>query len=278
VLASSAVGVAADSDWLKKSNAGQKKQARTSIHQAERLSQILGTQVVASDGEKVGKLNNLVVDLESGHVLMALVGTGEGRVALPPGVFSGANREEARLNISREKVRNAPRVSDEMMNREHLSQASFVNKVHEQFNQSAWWKGAGGAGEGKFNNVHAGENLIGMKVRNVMDKNVGEVKNALIDLPAGRVVYVVIDPSKDMDLGDKLVALPPSALTLGKDGKSLVSDIDKNKLSDAPSFARDSWPSATDKSFASRVYSHFGKQAYFESGSFLQPTGRDENK
>lgn len=210
ILATSTI--AADSDWVKERNSDKKKQARTSMRQPERLNRLLGTQVVASDGERVGKLNNLVLDLESGHVLLALVGTGEGRVALPPGVFAGADRDQAKLKISRDSVRNAPKVSDEMMNRERLSQAAFVNRVHEQFKQNAWWKGEGSASEGEFHNVHAGENLIGMKVRNVMDKNVGEVRNALVDLPAGRIVYVVVQPAKDMEIGEELVALPAKGL------------------------------------------------------------------
>jgi sporulation protein YlmC with PRC-barrel domain len=255
----------------------KQQQDRTSLAQPERLNRLLGSEVMSSDRERLGQLNNVVLDLESGSVLFALIGSRDGRVAVPPGVFANTRGDNVRLNINREQFRKAPRVTGDMMNREQLSQASFINRVYDQFGQRAWWRGDSPATEGRFNNVHAGENLTGMKVRNVMDKELGEIRNAVVDLPAGRVVYVVIEPHRDLNLDNRLLALPPNAFTLSQDRKSLVTDADREKLNSGPSFARNQWPNLTDQSFASRVYSHYGKRAYFESGagSDLQPTGRE---
>ena len=75
-----------------------------------------------------------------------------------------------------------------------------------------------------------------------------------------------------LSLGNDYYALPPNALTWNADKKMLTSDINKDKLSGAPHFAKNDWPKLSDKSFASQVYQYYGKQAYFETGSNLRPT------
>lgn len=243
----------------------------------QRLNRLLGSQVQSSERERVGKLNNLYLDLESGHVLFAVISPNEGsqRVALPPGVIADARGDAVYLKINREKFLSAPKIEGDM-GRERASQAAFVHRVYQAFDQSMWWQGSTPADQGQFHNVHSGESLIGMKVVNVQDKPVGQVRNAVIDLKAGRIAYVVMEPASGMDLGNKLYALPPSALTQNKDGERLTTDTDREKLASSPSFPKDQWPSMSDRSFASRVYQHYGKQAYFESGasSGLTPTGR----
>jgi len=105
----------------------------------------------------------------------------------------------------------------------------------------------------------------------------GKINNVIVDLSAGRVAYVTLDLDSGLGLGnDDLYALPPNALSLGSDKKHLVSNIDKDKLAGAPHFPRNRWPGASDVSFASRIYQHYGKQAWFETnpGDNLQPTGR----
>src|SRR5256885_3361517 len=40
----------------------------------ERANKLIGKEVLGSDNQKLGKIDNLVVDLESGHVLYAVIG------------------------------------------------------------------------------------------------------------------------------------------------------------------------------------------------------------
>src|SRR5690242_10900587 len=54
----------------------------------EKANNIYGKEVLSSDNQKVGNLNNLIIDLESGRVLYATLGLGGGRVGVPPQVFT----------------------------------------------------------------------------------------------------------------------------------------------------------------------------------------------
>jgi sporulation protein YlmC with PRC-barrel domain len=260
--------------WIER----QAEATRESSREFERLNRLLGSDVLTRNGERAGKVNNMVLDLESGRVLFVVVGTGSGsnqRVAVPPGAFSDVRGDSLRLKVNREKLANAPK-----FDRDDKAEASFVNEVHKHFDQPAWWKGEGSASEGSFNNVQPGSSLVGMNVVNVQDTPVGKVNNAVIDLKAGRIAYVVVDPANEMNAGDKLFAFPPSALTKHKNGKHLTVDTNKEKLLSGPSFQKGQWPDMADRSFASRVYKHYGKQAYFgsDTGSGLTPTGSDSQR
>src|SRR3989442_6870760 len=72
-----------------------------------------------------------------------------------------------------------------------------------------------------------------------------------------------------------IVAVP---MYLSSDQKNLVSDLNKDKLASAPHFTRDQWQNLSDPSFASKIYQYYGKQAYFETGDALRPTGRTDDK
>jgi sporulation protein YlmC with PRC-barrel domain len=247
----------------------------------ERENKLIGKTVISSDNQKLGKIDNFVVDLMSGHILYVVVGSGgvlgagEHRYALAPEVFTETAGNDAHISIDKAKFSDAPQFSKDMEKEGELGKADFVSKVYQHCGQNFWWQGSKPANEGSFNNVHLVNDLVGMKVKNVSDEPVGKIENVALDVPAGRVVYVIFTPDSSFNLGNNFYALPPDALTLGSDKKMLVSDITKDKLAGAPHFAKDNWQQLSDQSFASQVYQYYGKQAYFQTGSPLRPTGRN---
>src|SRR5262245_4583029 len=61
---------------------------QTSITQVGQADKVYGNDVITSDNQKIGKLNNLVVDIESGRILYGVIGESKGRVAVPPEIFT----------------------------------------------------------------------------------------------------------------------------------------------------------------------------------------------
>ena len=76
-----------------------------------------------------------------------------------------------------------------------------------------------------------------------------------------------------MSLGDNYYALPPGALKFSTDQKTLVADITREKLSNAPHFAKNEWSELSNSAWAQKVYAYFG-QAGSLAGVTLEPTGR----
>ncbi len=244
------------------------------IGRVNMANHVYGKEVVGSDNQKVGKLNNLIIDLESGRILYGVVGTSKGRVAVPPEIFAqtpGTQETEIHAKVPKNRIDNAPQFNSND-NPEGWGQASFISQVYQHFGQNPWWQGKEAANAGSFHNVHKASDTVGMNVVNVDNSSLGKVNNVVVDLPAGRVVYVVLAPDSSLGLGNNLYALPPQALTLSADRKKLASNLDKAKLASAPHFEKGKWPNVADRSFASQVYQYYGKEAYFNTG--VTPTGR----
>ena len=253
----------------------------------ERANKLIGKTVYTSDNQKVGKLENFAADLESGRVLFGVIGTGILGVgghdyAVPPSVFADSSGETLRLTIDKAKLQGAPEFSSNVDKPEQLGQASFVSQVYQYFGQPAWWQGGSttttsSSQNASFRNVHKAKDLIGMKVKNVSNEDVGKVENLMVNLPAGRIAFVVLNPDSSLNLGNNLYSLPPNAITWNSDQKMLVSDINRDKLAAAPHIEKEQWSMLSDPAFASKIYQYYGKQAYFESGT-LKPTGKDAQR
>jgi len=249
---------------------------QSGITQVAQADKVYGNEVVTSDNQKVGKLNNLVIDLESGRILYGVIGASKGRVAVPPGIFTStlpSSDKNLHVNVDKAKIDGAPQFSSQIDKPEGFNQASFVDQVYKYFGQSPWWQGSTSANQGSFNNVHKASEVISMKVENASNQPLGKIYNVMVDLPPGRLVYLLLSPDSSLNLGNNIYVLPPQAFTLSQDRKYLVSGIDKDKLAGAPHFDKSHWPNLSDANFASQVYQYFGKEPYFQGGN-AQPTGR----
>jgi len=233
------------------------------LSNVQKADDVIGKEVTSSDGQKLGKIKDLAVDLESGRILFATV---KDR-AVPPQSFSDASGG-ATLSIDRSKFDSAPQVKND----DQLRDAAFINSVYQYYGQQSAWNGA--TPQNAFANVYKFSDLKGMNVDNTADKKIGDIKNAAVNLQAGRVVYLILD-SNLISGNEKYVAVPPMTFTPSADKKKLVADIDQTKLESAPHFSKDNWPDLSDNSFTSQVYQHFGKTAPSDLNGGMTPTGRD---
>jgi hypothetical protein len=94
-------------------------------------------------------------------------------------------------------------------------------------------------------------------VYNRADESVGSVKEIMIDVPTGRVAYVVLSVGGFLSIGERLFAIPWNAFTLDEDRKCFILDVDKRRLENAPGFNKDNWPDMADPSWSSGVNSYW---------------------
>lgn len=93
--------------------------------------------------------------------------------------------------------------------------------------------------------------LIGMDVRNPENQKLGEIKDLVVDLHSGKIAYAVLSVGGFLGIGDKYVAVPPSAFSVAADQDRLVLNADKAKIQSAPSFAKTSWPDLNSAAWTS---------------------------
>ena len=111
------------------------------------------------------------------------------------------------------------------------------------------------------------EKIVGCKVENSKGENLGKIESLMLDLSENRIIYAVLSFGGFLGMGDKLFPVPMDAITFRSDEKGnlerCIVDIDKETLKNAPGYDSDNLPSVVDRSFASRVYSHYGYSPYW---------------
>jgi sporulation protein YlmC with PRC-barrel domain len=116
----------------------------------------------------------------------------------------------------------------------------------------------------RYRRVLTASTLTGDAVKNAAGEDLGKVDEIMLDIPSGRIAYAVVSFGGFLGMGNKLFAIPWSALTLNEDTKHFVLNIDKKKLEAAPGFDKDNWPNMADNTWATQIYKYYGAAPYWE--------------
>lgn len=103
--------------------------------------------------------------------------------------------------------------------------------------------------------------LIGDRVRNDEDENLGTIKEIMLDTRTGAVSYAVLSFGGFFGRGDKLFAVPWYALSLDLASKCFVLKVDKARLEKAPGFDKTKWPDMSDPAWAKEIRTYYGSGA-----------------
>ncbi|MES2880154.1 MAG: PRC-barrel domain-containing protein [Pseudomonadota bacterium] len=100
--------------------------------------------------------------------------------------------------------------------------------------------------------------LIGDDVHNLEDEHLGDIKEIMLDMRTGKVAYAVLSFGGLFSLGEKLFAVPWSALKLDTENKRFVLDVEKERFEKAPGFDSDHWPDMADTTWSNEIHSYYG--------------------
>lgn len=118
--------------------------------------------------------------------------------------------------------------------------------------------------EGPGPEVMDAATLIGDAVINDQGEDLGKIEAIMLDVSSGRIAYAVLSFGGFLGMGDKLFAIPWSALTLDTDQKCFILNVAKDKLDNAPGFDKDHWPAMADPTWANDVHSYYDTRPYWE--------------
>jgi len=107
-------------------------------------------------------------------------------------------------------------------------------------------------------------NIIGTDVVNSNGDDLGDIKEVVIDPNTGKVAYAVVSFGGFMSMGEKLFAIPFSALVYDEAENEYVLDVSKERLESAPGFDADNWPSMSDEKWNRDVYKYYERPPYWE--------------
>jgi uncharacterized protein YrrD len=271
-------------------------QHQTRLNEAAKATEVIGRPVKNAQGQKLGKVEDLFVDVESGRIVQVILssggfgGLGDTLTAVPPGALRcDAAHKILLLDADKEKLHGAPKF--EMSQWAEYDDSDHLSKVYSYFGQENAFKFIQTTDEvpaaqrtadsspnttatrkangtcmipaSRLSQLQKGSKLMGVPVKNLQDETLGKVENVLVDLPAGRMVAVIVSSGGFLGMGDELSAIPPTALRFTADRDALQIDASKEMLSNAPHFKSDQWPDFAQPSYAAGVYSAYHVQPYF---------------
>jgi len=259
------------------------------VHTTEEL---IGLEVRNTQGEKLGKIEDVVV-YSNGQIAYGVLsfggvlGMGDKLFAIPWACLQTANRTDrtARedhivLAVDKERLKAAPGFDKD--NWPKLADVAWCADVDKYY-----------AGEktstGRPVEASAPANAMTLRASQLKGKNVetptgeklGDVKEIVLDPANARINYVVLSVGGFLGVGDKHVAVPWEAIKLMKDGdkEKATLNITKEKLGQAPEFHSGDakWAEMSDPIFIGRVYEFYAVRPYW-SASSAPPVVKDPAK
>lgn len=112
--------------------------------------------------------------------------------------------------------------------------------------------------------VLSASRLSGANLKNADGESLGDIKEIMIDTETGRVAYAVLSFGGFLGLGDKLFAIPWSALrTHLTDANSFVLNVTKERLQAAPGFEKNRWPDFADRTWGGTIHEYYQIKPYW---------------
>ncbi|MHC1755663.1 MAG: PRC-barrel domain-containing protein [Methanosarcina sp.] len=249
-------------------------------------STIKGDKIVNRDGEDLGKIEELMIDLQDGRVAYAVLsfggflGMGNKLFAIPWQAFKLKLHDHAFiLDIDKEVLEKAEGFDKDnwpLTNREWLSR-NYTYYGYQPYWQTGLAGQTGMPGEtepettARMRSTASRDNpdflsadtIKGDKVVNRDGDHIGKIDELMIDLQDGKVAYAVISHGGILGIGTKLFAIPWQALSLRVHEHAFVLDIPKETFDKAEGFDKDNWPLTRNE--LSRTYDYYGYQPYWQA-------------
>ena len=102
------------------------------------------------------------------------------------------------------------------------------------------------------------------RVRNAIGEDLGEIKDLVVEVETGRVLYAVLSFGGFLGMGDKWFAIPWEALEFRPAERHFILDVEKERLEQAPGFEKNHWPNMADRQWQRDVHAHFRVEPYWE--------------
>ncbi len=106
--------------------------------------------------------------------------------------------------------------------------------------------------------IHEASKLVGKSVKNQQGEELGELSEILFD-SQGEVKYIILSKGEVLGVGGEKVPIPWQAANAQVQEDSLVVDIEKQKLDNAPTVNEDQYSKLTEQQFQQEVRGFFGQ-------------------
>jgi sporulation protein YlmC with PRC-barrel domain len=274
--------------------------------EAHRASKIIGYDVENPQGQDLGKVEDIVIDPADGRIAYAVLsfggflGLGEKYFAIPWSALAPKTGDDKTyvLNVDKEKLKNAP--GFDKTNWPDMANPNWATDIDRYYGVERTQRRAesrpsttaerpvtvterpattaererAAATVATQRPINKASDIIGYDVENLQGEDLGDIKDIMLDQASGRIAYAVLSFGGIAGLGDKLFAVPWSALT-PKTGEAntFVLNVDKEKLKNAPGFDQNNWPDMANPRWTADIDRFYGVEHSTLSAGTMQRVG-----
>ncbi len=245
-----------------------------------RITELLDRKVRNAEGGELGTIEDFVIDLENGRVVNVVLSgaaVGEDRVEVPARTFTyNKNKRLIAWPGDGTRLAKAPRFSPPGSNRP--AQTVHAAEVYRYYDEEPYFLVENQVVRKVPGNVHThgavttdyvkvalgrltlASDLLGARVNNVDGKKLGTVKDLVLDLPAGRVVAVIIGGGGFLGMAEGRNALPPAVLShASEDNQDLRLDVAPESRKQVPRYDADRFD---DPTYTDSLYRAYKQEPY----------------
>ncbi len=261
LMAALVVGAVCSVTALSAATGGAGNPASTGFTAGQTFTHLLNRDVKSNNGEDLGRLGDVVVDLASGRVLYAVVSSGSQNYTVPATLFAEP-RGNNPLVASTDKQHLTSALTTPSQADPKLGSMDFVNQVYQHYGQKPWWQNYGTPTGRTFDTAQKGSHLIRMTVQDQKNQTLGTISDVVIDMKDSRAPFLLMNAPNIAKSG-QVIPMPPMALTVSADKNHLNTGVDKAKLQSAPQIQAGTMTQLNNPQFAANVYQFYGKQTYW---------------
>lgn len=232
-----------------------------------RASKVIGMNLMNQQDEKVGSVEDLIVDLNDRRVVAVIISSGgflgianELSVVPPSALQVNTEGKAFTGNFTKEQLTNAPRFQG--TDYPDFNDRTFLRNVYEVYQAKPYLDALDrDRGEGVLQTqTRRASELLGMTVKNYQDDSIGSIHELVLSGNLDRVNSVVVSSGGFLGIGETLSVLPAGAITSTKD--AVLVNATKETLQRSPRITADAWPERmNDPAYLVDVYSPYEYRA-----------------
>lgn len=208
-----------------------------------RASRLIGMEVQNARGETVGKIDDLVMDVNNQRVYYAVLahggvlGVGDKRFAYPVSLFKpGATKDTIVLNVTNEQLERAPGFDTRQWPDWGNDQDRYRGEVERYFGPTVTAKPM------PNQRLVRASTLIGKDVNDRQGRDAGQIKDMVINLNNGRVHYAVLETDTNWLRSDRLIPLSLKAFSFpAPRDKEAVLNVASNRINPSQGIEKNRW-------------------------------------
>jgi sporulation protein YlmC with PRC-barrel domain len=104
--------------------------------------------------------------------------------------------------------------------------------------------------------------LMGNPVMSLEGESLGKVEEIILDLDGGVIAFAVLSLTDILGKENMRYAMPWEALEVNPENLTLILDVERELLENAPGFDRNKWPDTTFE-WLGGIYEYYGFEPYW---------------